>query len=91
MTKGLIHSSRREKGGYTVSLTTFVAKIRDASSGNVLSVNALADGGADHSVLSARAARKLGLWEEGKGVITSFEVTVDDGVVIRLRSLALTC
>ena len=65
--EGVIHSSRREKSNYNVSLTTFVAKIRNPSSGDEMFVNALADGGADHSVLSARAARSLGLWEEGKG------------------------
>ena len=64
-----VHSSRRsgKVGKKTVSLTTFVANIRDPNTGNLIKVNALADSGADHTILSARAARDLGLWREGEG------------------------
>ena len=65
--EGLIHSARREKGKNPVSLTTFVARLRNPTSGNIVKVNALADGGADHTVMSARVARKLGLWVTGAG------------------------
>ena len=64
-----IHSSRRsgKVGQQSISLTTFVACIRNPSTGNLTKVNALADSGADHTILSARAARDLGLWRDGEG------------------------
>ena len=64
-----IHSSRQsgKVSQHSISLTTFVACIRDPITGNLAKVNALADSGADHTILSARAARDLGLWEQGKG------------------------
>ena len=64
-----VHSSRssRSVGNNPVSLTTFVARIRDPLSGKLTQVNALADGGADHTILAARTARDLGLWKEGCG------------------------
>ena len=65
--EALVHSVRHDKQKSNVSLTTFVAFIKNPISGQTAKVNALADGGADHSVLSARAARLLGLWEAGGG------------------------
>ena len=54
-------------GNNPVSLTTFVAFVRDPVSGTLTKVNALADGGADHTILSSRTARDLGLWRDGEG------------------------
>ena len=65
--EGVVHSSRSYQPGCRTSLTTFVTQIADPKSGQVLQVNALADGGADHTVLSARAAQALGLWQKGNG------------------------
>ena len=67
--EAVIHSTRSAGivGNNPVSLTTFVACIRNPVSGNLIKVNALADGGADHTILSARAARDLGLWRQGDG------------------------
>ena len=64
-----VHSSRMmgKVGKSPVSLTTFVATIRDPTTGRLTEVNALADGGADHTILSARAARDLGLWRQDGG------------------------
>ena len=62
--EGVVHSSRGGKN--RTSLTTFVALIADPETKEVIRVNALADGGADHIVLSSRAAKRLGLWKEDK-------------------------
>ena len=62
--EGVVHSSRGGKN--KTSLTTFVALIADPETKEVIRVNALADGGADHIVLSSRAAKRLGLWKEDK-------------------------
>ena len=64
--EALVHSSRRA-GKSIVSLTTFVAQLQNPETGEILPVNALADSGADHTILSTRAARSLGLWQEGGG------------------------
>ena len=62
--EGVVHSSRGGKS--KTSLTTFVALIADPETKEVIRVNALADGGADHIVLSSRAAKRLGLWKADK-------------------------
>ena len=64
--EALVHSYRKA-GKSTISLTTFVANLRNPETGEIVAVNALADSGADHTILSARAARGLGLWKEGEG------------------------
>ena len=65
--EALVHSSRQAGERGRVSLMTFVTFLKNPDSGQVVPVNALADSGADHSILSARAARDLGLWKEGQG------------------------
>ena len=66
--EALVHSSRRDNlERQAVSLTTLVTRVRDPKTGQTITVNALADGGADHTILSANAARRLGVWQEGKG------------------------
>ena len=64
-----VHSSRQsgKVGQHSISLTTFVACVRNPVTGNLTKVNALADSGADHTILSARAAKDLGLWRQGEG------------------------
>ena len=65
--EGRVHSSRCPNPGSKTSLTTFVTRISHPESGQVLWVNALADSGADHTVLSCKAAKSLGLWRENGG------------------------
>ena len=59
--EGVIHNSRKASGNYRTSLTTLTVLVRNPSTGHMKRVNALADGGADHTVLSSRAAEWLGL------------------------------
>ena len=64
--EGVVHSVRT-KAKSSTSLTTFVCQVRNPNTGQVEELNALADGGADHSVLSARAGKVLGLWTKDGG------------------------
>ena len=86
--EGLVHSFRAKPWSKT-SLTTFVCQIRNPTSGRIETLNALADGGADHSVVSSRAAKRLGLWTESGGHRYSVKGHGGNSSVYDARSFAV--